>query len=97
MPDDTLGLVIGDGPERSALESLVEDLGLRKRVHFTGALPSASEYLSALDVFALTSRTEGTPMTLLEAMAAGVPIVATDVGGVPALLGDERWDPRAAR
>ncbi len=78
--------VIGDGPERAALEQLRGELGLESTVHFYGAIPDARRCFRAFDVFALTSRTEGTPIVLFEAMAAGVPIVATAVGGVPDVL-----------
>ena len=78
--------LIGDGPERAALEQLSEELGLRESVRFYGALPDARRYFRAFDVFSLSSRTEGTPIVLFEAMAANVPLVATAVGGVPAVL-----------
>lgn len=74
---------IGDGPERVALETLAASLDVASRVHFCGSVLGASRLMKAFDVFALTSRTEGTPIALLEAMAHGVPIVATRVGGVP--------------
>ncbi len=86
MPADTQGVIIGEGPERAGVESLMRDLGLQGRVSLTGALPSASQYLSAFDALLLTSRTEGTPMVVLEAMSVGTPVVATSVGGVPPLL-----------
>ena len=82
------GVVVGDGPMREQMQQLARDRGVAHRLHFTGLRPRASRYLAAFDVLALTSRTEGTPMVLLEAMWAGVPIVATAVGGVPDVLRD---------
>lgn len=78
--------VIGDGGERAALEKLCEDLGLAGSVRFYGAIPDARRCFRAFDVFALSSRTEGTPIVLFEAIAANVPVVATAVGGVPDVL-----------
>lgn len=77
-------VVIGDGPMRSSCEGAARERGAR--VRFVGSIPEAATVLPAFDLLALTSRTEGTPMVLLEAMAAGVPIVATSVGGVPDVL-----------
>jgi len=79
--------LIGDGPERVALERLSNELGLAAFVRFYGAMPNARQYFRAFDVFALTSRTEGTPIVLFEAMAANIPVVGTAVGGVPDVLG----------
>ncbi|TVP58152.1 MAG: glycosyltransferase family 1 protein, partial [Gemmatimonadales bacterium] len=78
--------IVGDGPERAALEAQADRLGLRGRVQFMGAIPDAARYLAAFDLFVLSSRSEGTPMVLLEAMGAGLPAIATDVGGVPDVL-----------
>ena len=84
--------VIGDGPERRALEDRARALGLDERVRWRGVIADASRLFRAFDVLVLSSRTEGTPIVLLEAMAAGVPIVATRVGGVPEMLGpEEAW------
>jgi len=80
-------IVIGDGPEREQLRSLAKKHG-RGRVHFIGSVDSASKYLKAFDLFVLPSRKEGLPYTLLEAQAAGIPIVATTVGGIPELIRD---------
>lgn len=80
--------VIGDGPLLNELKDRVAELGISDRVIFHGAMPSAGDLIPAYDIVALTSRTEGTPIVLLEAMAAKVPIVATAVGGVPELLSD---------
>jgi glycosyltransferase involved in cell wall biosynthesis len=77
------GAMLGDGPERASLGARAQAPDLAGRLHLLGLRPQASRYLAAFDALALTSRTEGTPMVLLEAMWAGVPIVATAVGGVP--------------
>ena len=85
--DKNLRLVIvGDGPERGALEALAGDLGIQEAVCFTGELPDPEPVLKQLDIFALTSNTEQMPHCLLEAMAAGLPVVATDVGDVASML-----------
>ncbi len=79
-------VVIGDGPEKEALGELAAANGLGDRVRFLGAVPSAARYFSGVDLFVLSSRSEGTPMVLLEAMGAGVCPVVTRVGGVPDLI-----------
>lgn len=79
-------VIVGDGPERPALETLRDELGLRGRVLFAGSRAQAARLFRAFDVFALSSRSEGTPITLLEAMAAGVPVVAAAVGAIPDLF-----------
>jgi glycosyltransferase involved in cell wall biosynthesis len=81
--------VIGDGPRRSELVAQAEALGLSGRVRWHGLVPDAARFLPAFDAFVLSSRTEGTPIALFEAMAAGVPIVATRVGGVPDVVSPE--------
>lgn len=78
--------LIGGGPERAPLEARAEALGVADRITWHGVVPDAGRLLPAFDAFALTSRTEGTPMVLFEAMEAGVPIVATAVGGVPDVI-----------
>ncbi|WP_437484461.1 glycosyltransferase [Sorangium sp. So ce1014] len=84
-PDAHLSL-IGDGPLRPALEQQAARLGLGGAVTFTGTRGDVAELLPAFDVFALASLTEGISLTLIEAAAAGVPIVATRVGGNPEIL-----------
>ncbi|QJW98067.1 glycosyltransferase [Frigoriglobus tundricola] len=79
-------LLVGDGPERGALERLVEGLGLSARVHFAGYQSAPERFLPAMDVFALSSRLEGLPLALLEAWAAGLPVVSSAVGGVPKVV-----------
>jgi len=79
--------IIGGGPERKALEAQSEKLGLEERVQFHGEIVDGARFFRAFDVFILSSRTEGTPIVLFEAIAAGVPVVATSVGGVPDVVG----------
>jgi glycosyltransferase involved in cell wall biosynthesis len=79
----------GDGPERSALEMRAAALGIAGRTRFLGHTRDPVRALAQLDLFAITSDTEQMPMALLEAMAAGLPVAATDVGDVAAMLADE--------
>ncbi len=81
-------ILLGDGPMRSSLVARAGILGVSESTRFLGAIDSAGRLIRALDVLVLSSRTEGTPMVLLEAMAAGVPIVATPVGGVPDVVSE---------
>lgn len=80
---------VGDGPLRAALAERAEREGLASRLSWLGVVPDVWEVLPAFDLFLLSSRTEGTPMIVLEAMLAGVPVAATPVGGVPALVSPE--------
>lgn len=75
--------IIGDGRELDRLRQQASDLGVAERIVWHGMVPKAGALLAAFDAFVLSSRTEGTPIALFEAMQAGVPIVATSVGGVP--------------
>src|ERR1041385_2586471 len=81
-------IVIGDGALRESLEAQQHSLGLEKDVIFVGSRKDPEYFYPALDIVALTSRNEGTPLTLIEAMANARPVVATSVGGVVDLLGD---------
>jgi len=85
---DFCAVIVGDGPEREALEILVKRRGLGERVNFFGFRNDPERVLQSLDVLVLSSRNEGIPLTLLEAMAQGVPVVATQVGGVPEVIRD---------
>ena len=82
-------VIVGDGPERAGLERLVASLGLSGRVLFTGHVPEPAPLYRAFDLFALTSDTEQMPMTILEAMAAALPVAATDVGDIKEMLAPE--------
>lgn len=89
LPTEVTLTIVGDGRLRATLTALVDRLGLADRVRFTGNLPGPAavrEVLAASDAFVLASRTEGLPRAMLEAMAAGLPCVGTDVGGIPELL-----------
>lgn len=93
LADESIGDVplsfMGDGPERKSLVRLAGSLGVEDRISWHGVRYDAPALLRAFDVLVLSSRTEGTPIILLEAMAAGVPIVATAVGGVPDVVSNE--------
>jgi glycosyltransferase involved in cell wall biosynthesis len=80
-------VLIGEGPEQEKLESLIEELNLSNNF-FLGSVENALIFLKALDVFVLPSVKEGMPYTILEAMLAEVPIIATEVGGVPEMIED---------
>ena len=82
-------VIIGDGRERPKLEELIKKYGLEKRVVLTGRIPDAYQYLKAFDVFVLPSLKEGFPWIILEALAAQIPIVATNVGALPEILNEE--------
>jgi glycosyltransferase involved in cell wall biosynthesis len=79
-------LVVGDGAERESLQSLAGELGISERVTFTGSVSQPANHMALMEVFLLSSFTEGTSMTLLEAMSLGIPAVATDVGGNPEIV-----------
>lgn len=99
-PDSHLS-IIGEGPERSSLRRLADEEGIASRVKFHGEVANAASLMNAFDTLVISSRTEGTPISLLEAMALGVPIVATKVGGIPDVVSDSEAiivpaeDPRA--
>lgn len=79
-------LIIGEGPERFHLEKMIRRLGLSGKVLLPGYRKDAWRYLAGCNVFVLSSLTEGLPITLLEAMQMGIPVVATAVGGILALI-----------
>ena len=88
--DDWTLDVVGDGPERAALEEQAATLGMSDRLTLHGSLPGPEVHalLRSTAIAVLPSYTEGLPNTVMEAMAHGVPVVASDVGGVPLLLGE---------
>ncbi len=82
-------VIVGDGPERATLERFVVELGLDARVRFTGHIDDPSALYREFDIFALSSDTEQMPLSVIEAMAASLPIAATDVGDVGAMVAAE--------
>lgn len=81
--------LVGTGREEASLRALAGRRKIDDRIRWHGSVPAAGDLMAAFDVFCLSSRTEGTPMALFEAIAAGVPVVATRVGGVPDVVSDE--------
>lgn len=88
LPGDALLAILGKGRLEGELRRLAAELGIADRVHFLGQVPNARRAFSAFDLFALSSDHEPFGMVLLEAMAARVPVVATDCGGAPEVVGD---------
>jgi glycosyltransferase involved in cell wall biosynthesis len=95
-------LILGEGPERPALETAIRSADLERGVSLPGHMRDVSPYYEVADVFAISSLSEGSPNVLLEAMAAGVPVVASAVGGIPEIVTDQQQallvrprDPRA--
>jgi glycosyltransferase involved in cell wall biosynthesis len=89
LPEAKL-ILVGDGEEREHLETLTDNLGIRECVEFAGRVPHerVQDYMNQAEVFVLSSLSEGFPVTILEAMACGLPVVATRVGGVPDIIED---------
>jgi glycosyltransferase involved in cell wall biosynthesis len=85
IPDLALWLV-GDGEQAASLEKLAWELGIHSTVRFLGARDNVGDWLSLADVFVLSSVSEGLPISILEAMAAGLPAIVTDVGGMPEVV-----------
>lgn len=94
-------VIVGDGPERSSLEAAAQTLGLGERVRFTGKRSDVPGVFASLDVLVQPSVDEGLPITLLEALASRLPVVATNVGAVPKVIENEKTgllvEPRNAR
>jgi len=85
LPDLRL-VIIGDGPERPTVERLIGELALYERIVLPGQRSDGRQFLPAFDQFVLASRKEGMPLALLEAMAAGLPVIVTNVGGMPEVV-----------
>jgi glycosyltransferase involved in cell wall biosynthesis len=76
----------GDGPERLQIENMARQMGLTSQVRFLGQCPDIAGFLANLDISVLVSSSESSPNAITESMAAGLPIVATRVGGIPEIL-----------
>lgn len=79
-------VIVGDGPDRAALEALAHSLGIAERTRFTGFQRATADYYEAMDLLVLPSLSEGLPNAVLEAMALGTPVLATRVGGVGEII-----------
>jgi len=86
-------VVVGDGPNRRSLEGLADKLGVGERIHFVGHQRATGDYYEAMDLLVLPSYSEGLPNAVLEAMALGTPVLASDVGGVREIVtdGENGW------
>jgi glycosyltransferase involved in cell wall biosynthesis len=84
-------VIVGDGPELPILRRLVAELELADKVFFVGNVSAPEAYYASFDIFALSSDTEQMPLSIIEAMAAGLPIAATAVGDVPTMVSDENY------
>jgi len=90
LEEDVHLVLVGDGPSRRELEDLARELRIDSRVHFVGPLVESDNLHQYLDVSVLCSRSEGFPNSVIEALAAGVPVAATPVGGVPEVIIDRQ-------
>jgi glycosyltransferase involved in cell wall biosynthesis len=103
VADGLTAVVIGEGKLKAALQQRYHDSSSGVSVRWAGGIEGAARFLRAFDAVVLSSRTEGTPLVLLEAMAAGVPVVSTKVGGIPDIVSDQEAllvpsdDPSAVR
>lgn len=86
--DDNLLVLVGDGEKREEVEGMIDEYGLRDSLLLLGRRDNVPAFLRAMDIFVLPSRREGAPISVLEAMSCGVPVVATDVGGVSEIVTD---------
>jgi glycosyltransferase involved in cell wall biosynthesis len=81
-------VIVGEGPDRKAIEGMVQEYGLQSNVVLAGQQSDMPGVYAAMDIFVLPSLNEGLPMTILEAMAASKPVVATRVGAIPKVIND---------
>ncbi len=81
-------MLVGDGPDRISVERLVKRLDLEEHVMLTGFRSDVANLLNCSDVVVLCSETESAPLTLLEGMSSGLPVIATRVGGIPEIVDD---------
>jgi len=81
-------VLVGDGPEKIEIQTKVNEYLMDDSVYMTGIIDNVEDYLEAMDIFVLLSEREGMPNAILEAMAAGKPVLATSVGGIPELILD---------
>ena len=82
-------VVVGEGPDRARIEATAAAMGLAERVHLPGFLPDPARYIGLFDILALSSRSEQFPISVVEAMAAGLPVVAPPVGDLKSMVAEE--------
>ena len=90
LSQDTQLLVVGDGPDRGVLEAMARDHAQGGFVRFLGQRSDVARLLNGMDLFALSSNSEGHPLSVIEAMATGLPVLATRVGGIPEMIEDDK-------
>ncbi len=88
LPADTVLVVLGEGPERAALQSLARELGVERRLFLPGRVPDVAAWLERASVYAQPARWEGFGLAVLEAMVCSLPVVATNVSSLPELVAD---------
>ncbi len=89
LKENSILIIIGEGGERKKLERLIEKLNLKEKIFLIGEIKDASKYLKGFDLFVLPSRYEGLSITLIEALFAKIPILASDVGGNKEIVGKD--------
>jgi len=92
LPEQWQLVIVGEGPDADAIRDAAEAAGISHRVHLPGFAAEPHKFVGLFDIFALSSRSEQFPLSVVEAMAAGLPIVAPDVGDIAAMVADENAD-----
>ncbi|ANU08354.1 glycosyltransferase [Paraurantiacibacter namhicola] len=90
LPEEWNLVIAGEGPERAAIEAEADRLGVEHRVHLPGFVDDPARIVGLFDIFALSSESEQQPISVIEAMAAGVPVAAPDVGDVAGMVAEEQ-------